>query len=83
MALEVEPLKLLREHTDDGPQENILRFDPESDATRLIIEADYELPAHIPGFLKNLMTRSFFERQGQHILGDLKAMAEATAPVHA
>lgn len=80
-VLEVEPLKLIHEHTDDGPQDNIFRLEPEGDATRLIIEADYELPAHIPGFLKNLWTRSFFERQGQHMLGDFKALAEATVAV--
>jgi uncharacterized protein YndB with AHSA1/START domain len=82
-VLEVEPLKLIREHTDDGPQGNIFRFERDGDATRLIIEADYEMPKHIPGPLKSLMTKAFFERQAQHMLGDLKSLAEATAPVPA
>jgi len=81
-VLEVEPLKLIREHTDDqGSQDNFLRFERDGDATRLIVESDYEMPGHIPGPLKSLMTKSFFERQMRHMLGDFKAMAEATVPV--
>ncbi len=80
----VEPLKLIHEHTDDqGSMDTFFRFEPEGDATRLIVESDYEMPGHIPGFLKNLMTKSFFERQMRHMLGDFKALAEATVPVPA
>ena len=83
-VVEVEPLKLIHEHTDDnGPMDTFFRFEPEGDATRVIVEADYEMPGHIPGFLKNLMTKSFFERQTRHMLGDFKALAEATVPVPA
>ena len=82
-VLEVEPLKLIHEHTDDGPMDSFLRLEPEGDATRLVFESDYEMPGHIPGFLKNLMTKSFFERQTRHMLGDFKALAEATVPAHA
>jgi uncharacterized membrane protein len=83
-VLEVEPLKLIHDHTDDqGTQDTFFRFEPEGDATRVIIEADYEMPGHIPGFLKSLMTKSFFERQMRHMLGDFKAMAEATVSVPA
>jgi uncharacterized membrane protein len=83
-VLEVEPLKLIHEHTDDqGQQDNYLRFEPEGDATRLIVESDYEMPGHIPGALKSLMTKTFFDRQMRHMLGDFKAMAEATVPVPA
>ena len=83
-VVEVEPLKLIHEHTDDqGTMDTFFRFAPDGDATRVIIEADYEMPGHIPGFLKNLMTKSFFERQTRHMLGDAKAMAEATVPAHA
>jgi hypothetical protein len=39
----------------------------------VIVESDYEMPGHIPGFLKNLMTKSFFERQMRHMLGDFLA----------
>ena len=80
----MEPLKLIHEHTDDnGTMDTFFRFEPDGDATRVIIEADYEMPGHIPGFLKNLMTRTFFERQTRHMLGDFKALAEATVTVPA
>ena len=83
-VVEVEPLKLIHEHTDDqGSMDTFFRFEPEGDATRVILESDYEMPGHIPGFLKSLMTKSFFERQMRHMLGDFKAMAEATVPVPA
>jgi uncharacterized membrane protein len=82
-VVEVEPLKLIHEHTDDWSMDTFFRFEPEGDATRLIVEADYDMPGHIPGFLKNLMTKSFFERQMRHMLGDFKALVEATVPAHA
>jgi uncharacterized membrane protein len=83
-VVEVEPLKLIHEHTDDnGTMDTFFRFEPEGDATRVIIEADYGMPGHIPGFLKNLMTKSFFERQTRHMLGDFKALAEVKVPVTA
>jgi len=82
-VLEVEPLKLIHEHNDDGTQDNVFRFEPEGDATRLIMETDYEMPGHIPAVLKNLMTKSFFERQARHMLGDFKALAEAAVAVPA
>jgi uncharacterized membrane protein len=83
-VVEVEPLNLIHDHTDDnGMQDTYIRFEPEGNATRVIMESDYEMPGHIPGFLKSLMTKGFFERQTRHILGDFKAMAEATVPVPA
>jgi uncharacterized membrane protein len=82
-VVEVEPLKLIHEHTDPGPMETFFRLEPEGDATRLIVESDYEMPGHIPGALKSLMTKSFFDRQMRHMLGDFKAMAEASVPVPA
>jgi len=82
-VLEVEPLKLIHEHNDDGTQDNVFRFEPEGDVTRLIMETDYEMPGHIPAVLKNLMTKSFFERQARHMLGDFKALAEAAVAVPA
>jgi uncharacterized membrane protein len=77
--VEVEPLKLIHEHTDDGPMDSFIRLAPEGDGTRVIVESDYEMP----GFLKNLMTKSFMDRQMTHMLGDFKALAEATVPVPA
>ena len=82
-VLEVEPLKLIHEHTDEGRQDVYYRFEPEGDATRMIVESDFEIPGNLPGFLKNLMTRSFFERQGRHMFEDFKALAEARVPVPA
>lgn len=83
-VVEVEPLKLIREHTDDnGTMDTWFRFEPEGEATRVIIESDYEMPGQIPGFLKTLFTKSYFERQTRHILADFKAFAEATVPVPA
>ena len=83
-VVEVEPLRLIHEHTaDQGEQDTFLRFEPEGDATRLIVESDYEMPGHLPGALKSLMTKTFFDRQMRHMLGDFKAMAEATVPVPA
>jgi hypothetical protein len=83
-VVEVEPLRLIHEHSDDnGVMDTFFRFAPEGNATRVIVEADYEMPGHIPGFLKNLWTKSYFERQTRHMLGDFKAIAEATVPVPA
>lgn len=83
-VVEVEPLKLIHEHTDDnGVMDTFFRFQPEGDATRVIVESDYTMPGHLPGFLKTLMTKSFFERQTRHMLGDFKAFAEATVPAPA
>ena len=83
-VLEVEPLKLIHEHTDDqGSMDTYFRLEPEGDTTRVIVESDYEMPGHIPGVLKTLMTKSFFERQMRHMLGDFKLFAEATVPVPA
>ena len=75
---EVEPLKLIHEHTADYQMDTYYRFEPDGDATRLIVEADYDVP-HLPGF----MTKSFFERQTSHMLGDFKALAEVKVPVSA
>ena len=81
--VEVEPLKLIHEHTDEGPQDTYYRFAPEGVATRLIVESDYEMPGYIPEFLKNLMSKSFFERQARHMMEDFKALAETKVPVTA
>ena len=83
-VVEVEPLKLIHEHTDDnGTMDTFFRFEPQGDATRVVVAADYEMPGHLPGFAKSLMTKSFFERQTRHMLGDFKAFTEASVPVPA
>jgi uncharacterized membrane protein len=82
-VLEVQPLKLIREHTDEAHQDSLFRFEPEGDATRVIVETEYEMPGYIPGFLKGVFTKSFFERQTRHMLHDFKALAEVKVPVPA
>jgi uncharacterized membrane protein len=80
-VVEVEPLKVIHEHTDEGPQDTYFRFAPEGNATRVTVETSGEMPGYIPGFLKELMTKSFFERQTRHMFEDFKALAEAKVPV--
>ncbi len=82
-VLEVEPLKLIHEHTDDGPMDMYYRFAPEGDATRVIVESEYEMPGRIPGFIKNLVNKSWVERHMRQGLQDFKALAEVTVPVPA
>ncbi len=78
---EVQPLKLIREHSDDGPMDSIVRFEPDGGATRLIIEGDYEMPRMLPGFIKDLMKKGWMDRRMDNMLGDFKALAEATVAV--
>jgi uncharacterized membrane protein len=82
-VVEVEPLRLIHEHTDDGPMDTFFRFEPEGDATRCVVESDWEMPGHIPGFVQNLMTRTWIERNTRQMLQDFKALAEATVPARA
>ena len=82
-VVEVEPLKLIREHSDDGPVDTVVRFEPDGEATRLTVECDYEMPAHLPGFIKDLAKKGWMNRRMDQMLGDFKALAEATVPVHA
>jgi uncharacterized protein YndB with AHSA1/START domain len=82
-VVEVEPTRLLHLRTDPDPGDLFFRMQPEGDATHLTVETDYEMPKHLPGFLKNLMSRSFVERQMRHQIENLKAFAEATVPVPA
>jgi uncharacterized membrane protein len=81
--VEVEPLRLMHEHTDSGPIDNFMRFEPDGEATRVVLDSDWEMPGHIPGFIKNVMTKSWVERNTHQMLGDFKALAEAKVPAHA
>jgi uncharacterized membrane protein len=82
-VLEVEPLKLIHEHTDQGPMDVFYRFEPEGEATRVIVESDYEMPGYVPGFLQNLMTKNWIERNVRQMLEEFKALAELKVPVPA
>jgi hypothetical protein len=81
--VEVEPLRLIHEHNDDWPKDNYIRFEPDGEATRFVMESDFEMPGRMPGFLKDLMIRGMVERQHRKILADFKALAEANVPAHA
>jgi uncharacterized membrane protein len=82
-VVEVEPLRLYHEHTDMGPMDIFYRFEPEGDATRLIVESHYQLPGMLPGFIKDLMSKDWVERHERQMLRNFKALAEATIPAHA
>jgi ligand-binding SRPBCC domain-containing protein len=82
-VVEVEPLKLIHEHTDSGPMDNYFRFERDGDTTRVIVESDWEMPAHIPGFIKSLMSKNWVQRNVHNMLGDFKALAEVKVPVPA
>jgi uncharacterized membrane protein len=82
-VIEIVPQRLYHERSDMGPMETFIRFEPEGDATRVIVESDYEMPGHLPGFIRNLMTKNWIERNTRQMLGDFKALAEATVPAHA
>jgi uncharacterized protein YndB with AHSA1/START domain len=81
-VVEVEPTRFFHIRSE-GPMDAFYRMEPEGDATHLTVETDYEMPGKIPGFLKNLMSKSFVERQMRHQMENLKAFAEATVPVPA
>ena len=82
-VVEVEPLKLIHEHYDEGPMEVWYRFERDGDATRLAIESDWEMPGHIPGFIKDIVSKSWVDRHMRHMLEDFKVLAEAKVPVPA
>ena len=82
-VVEVEPLRLIHEHQDTGPMEMYLRFEPDGDATNCVVEADYEMPGKMPGFVKDIMNKCWFERQTRNMLADFKAIAEAQVPAKA
>ena len=82
-VIEVEPQRLYHERSDMGPTDIYMRFEPDGDATRFIMESDYEMPGKLPGFIKDLMSKGFMERNVRQMLADLKALAEAKVPAHA
>ena len=79
-VVEVVPERLYREHSDWGPMDTEIRFEPVGDGTQVTMQADYELP-HLPKFIQDLMSKHWMERQTRQMLEDFKALAEATVPI--
>lgn len=75
--VEVEPLRLIHEHSDWGPMDNYMRFEPDGEATRLVIDSDYEMPSKMPGFIQDLVAKGWMERNMHQTLADFAALAEA------
>ena len=48
-VVEVEPLRLIREHSDTGPMDNTIRVEPDGEATNVVFESDYEMPGRSQG----------------------------------
>jgi carbon monoxide dehydrogenase subunit G len=82
-VLEVEPLRMVHLRADMMSMDAFYRFEPEGKATRMTVEGDYDMPGHMPGFIKSLMTKSWTERQMRHQLENFKGIAEVTVPVPA
>lgn len=82
-VVEVEPRRLIHEHSDSGPMDNYYRMESDGDATRLVVESDYEMPGKLPGFIKDMMSKGWAERNMNNMLADFKALAEAEVPVSA
>ena len=79
-VVEVEPQRLHRTHSDYGPVDNTFRFEPDGEATRLILDSDYEMPGKWPGFIKDLMSKGWMERNMHRVFEDFKSFAEANVP---
>lgn len=79
----VEPLRLIHEHTDSGPMDNTIRLEPDGDATRVVMESDWEMPGKVPDFIKDFVGKGWVERNTRNVLADFKALAEAKVPAHA
>lgn len=82
-VVEVEPLRLIHEHTDMGPMDTFMRFQPDGTATRVVVDADWEMPGKLPGFIKDLVNKGWADRNTRQMLEDFKALAEADVPAHA
>jgi hypothetical protein len=81
-VVEIVPERLYREHSDWGPMDTRIRFEPEGNGTLVTMESDFEMP-HMPKVIQDLMGRHWMERQVRQMLGDFKALAEATVAVPA
>lgn len=81
--VEVEPLRLVHEHTDSGPMDNYMRFESDGGATNFIVDTDYEMSGKLPGFIKDMLSKGWGERAMRNVLRDFKALAEAEVPAEA
>jgi uncharacterized membrane protein len=82
-VMEVEPLRLVRLHSDWGPTDTTFRFEPDGDATNIVVDSDYEMPGKMPGFIKDFMSKGWMERNMARMFEDFKTLAEANVPAHA
>ena len=82
-VVDVEPLRLCHLKAEPGPWDMAWRLESEGDATRLILESDYDMPGPLPGAVKNMMTKGWMEGSVHKMLLDIKAFTEATVPVQA
>ena len=82
-VVEVEPQRLVRLHSDWGPNDTTIRYEPDGEATRFVFHSDYEMPGKLPGFLKDLMSKGWMERNMARVFEDFKALAEADVPAKA
>ena len=81
--VEIEPQRLVHLRSDWTSMDTTFRFEPDGEATKLVIESDYEMPGKLPGFLKDLMSKGWMERNNRQMFEDFKALAEAKVPAHA
>jgi uncharacterized membrane protein len=79
----VEPQRLYHERSDFGSMDQYMRFEPAGDSTRVVFDADYEMPGKLLGFLKDLLSKGWMERHMRNMLTDFKALAEARVPAPA
>ena len=82
-VVEIEPLRLIHEHSDTGPMDNYVRLEPDGEATNLVFESDYEMPGKLPGFMKDMVSKGWGERNWRNTLEDFKALVEARVPAKA
>ena len=82
-VVEIEPERLYHEQSDMWSMDNYFRFEPDGDATNVVMESDYEMPGKLPGFIKDLLASGWMERNHRQIMADFKALAEAKVPANA
>lgn len=70
-VVEVEPQRLIRVHSDYGPTDTTFRFEPDGQATRLLVDSEHELPGGMPGFIEDLMSTSWMERNVRRVFHDV------------